>query len=161
MKPVAAESEQLSVKPLTDRAALDSLFADPYIARVGHDHRPAAYIDHPAVRYLGAWVGGSLVGAFCVIESAWIEWDLHVLLRRCALPHSRRLLRLCLDRLFSESPIERVTGYVLEGLESAKNYALRCGFVYEGFRRRAVSVGGRPVGIHVLGMTREDWRNTQ
>jgi hypothetical protein len=147
----------LRLLPLNDKAALADLYRDPYIARVGHDHRPAAPIEHPAASYLGAWVGDSLVGAFLVIESGFIEWDVHALLTRRALPWCRDFGRMCLAWCFGHEVVQRVTAYVIEGLEAARNYCLKLGFVVEGFRRDAVSVGGQLVGLHVLGMTRRDW----
>lgn len=148
----------LYLAPLTDRTALDALYRDPYIARIGHDHRPASPIHHPDAYYFGAHIGGDLVGAFLVIDSGYIECDMHVLLTRRALPHSRALGRMCLDLIFSNPAIQRVTGYVIEGLEAAKNYGLKIGFKVEGFRRDACMQGGRLLGVHVLGITRNDWK---
>lgn len=147
----------LELQPLTDQGALAALYRDPYVSRVGHDHRPAAPIEHPNVRYLGARVDGELVGAFLVIESGFIETDLHALLTRRALPHSRALGRLCLDHAFSNPEIERVTAYVIEGLSAARNYCLKLGFKTEGLRRNACRQHGRLVGVHILGMTRNEW----
>lgn len=151
----------LELKPLIDDAALASLYSDPYIARVGHDHRAAAPIHHPCASYLGAHVEGRLVGAFLVIDSGFIERDVHALLRREALPHSRALGRLCLDRVFSDPYIARATAYIIEGLETAKNYCLMLGFEYEGKRRAACMKDGQLLGVHILGMTRADWEKTQ
>jgi len=147
----------LSLQPLTDQASLFALYSDPYIARVGHDHRPAAPIIHPAASYLGAYVDGVLVGAFLIIESGFIELDLHALLRRSALPYSRALGYLCIARAFANSAIQRVTAYVIEGLTSALNYCTKLGFMVEGFRRDACVQGGKLKGVHVLGLTRQDW----
>ena len=149
----------LSVQPLDDAKAIAAIYADPYIAsRIGHDHRPAAPIEHPAARYLGAYADGELVGAFLVIESGFIEWDLHALLTRRALPFCRDLGRACIAWCFAQpARIERVTAYVIEGLESARNYCLRLGFRAEGFRRAALCVGGQLRGIYVLGLTRREW----
>lgn len=147
----------IELKPLADQRALSSLYADPYIARVGHDHRAAAPIDHPSASYLGAYVDGALVGAFLVIESGYIELDLHALLKRNALPYSRRLGRLCLALAFARSDIQRVTAYVIEDLRSAFNYCMKLGFKNEGMRRDACVKGGKFYGVHVLGMTRNDW----
>lgn len=137
--------------------AIGAICADPYVARAGHDHRPTAPISHPSVSYLGAYAYGELVGAFLVIKSGFIEWDLHSLLTRKALPWCRDLGRLCLSWCFGHKAIERVTAYVIEGLETAKNYCLRLGFVIEGFRRNAAKVNGEFRGVHVLGMTRAEW----
>lgn len=148
----------LSLKPLSNIDLLRDLYADPYISRVGHDHRRAAPIAHPDARYLGAYVNDDLVGAFLIVESGFIEWDLHALLRKQALQHSRALGSLCLHEVFSHPFIQRVTAYVIEGLATARNYCLKLGFKNEGFRRDACMQGGRLLGVHILGMTRNDWK---
>jgi len=151
----------LELQPLSDPGAIAPLFLDPYIARVGHDDRPAALIEHPHVHYLGARVDGELVGAFMIIESGFIEVDVHALLTRRALQHSRALGRLCLAQAFANPTIQRVTAYVIEGLTSARNYCLKLGFQREGYRRDACRQNGHLLGVHILGMTRNDWeKNT-
>lgn len=151
----------LELHPLTDTSTLDALYRDPYVARVGHDHRPATPLIHPAAQYLGAHVDGQLVGAFLVIESGFIETDVHALLTRRALPHSRELGRMCLHYIFANPSIERVTAYVIEGLTAARNYCLKLGFKPEGFRRAACVQNGVLLGIYALGMTRNDWKEIQ
>lgn len=151
----------LELHPLSDQGALAPLFLDPYIARVGHDDRPAAPIEHPDVRYFGARVDGELVGAFMFIESGFIEVDVHALLTRRALPHSRELGRLCLAEAFRDPRIERVTAYVIEGLTAARNYCLKLGFQFEGIRRNACRQNGRLLSVDILGMTRKDWKESQ
>jgi len=148
----------LSLKPLSDPAALSQLYADPYIARIGHDHRPAAPIIHPQAKYLGAYVADKLVGAFLIIESGFIEYDLHALLTRRALPHCRALGLMCVAHVFADAAIQRVTAYIIEGLKTARNYCLKLGFRDEGFRRNACVKDGRLLGVHVLGLTRQDWK---
>lgn len=150
----------LELQPLSDQGALAPLFLDPYIARVGHDDRPAALIEHPHVHYLGARVDGDLVGAFMVIESGFVEVDVHAMLTRRALPHSRALGRLCLAQAFANPAIERVTAYVIEGLTAARNYCLKLGFQVEGLRRNACRQNGRLLGVHVLGITRNEWEES-
>lgn len=151
----------LSLRPLTDQSAIEGLYADPYIARVGHDHRPASPIVHPDCHYLGAYRDSELMGAFLIIESGWVEWDVHALLKREALRWSRDFGAMCLARMFENRSLARVTAQVIEGLESAKNYCLRLGFRLEGFRRDALMVGGKLRGVYVLGMTRRDWMGVQ
>jgi hypothetical protein len=150
----------LELQPLSDPGAIAPLFLDPYIARVGHDDRPAAPIEHPHVHYLGARVDGDLVGAFMIIESGFVELDVHALLTRRALKHSRDLGRLCLAQAFANPAIQRVTAYVIEGLTAARNYCLKLGFQFEGIRRDACRQNGHLLGVHILGMTRNDWENT-
>ncbi len=150
----------LELQPLADQGALASLYRDPYISRIGHDDRPAAPIQHPHVHYLGARVDGELVGAFLIIESGFIEVDVHALLTRRALPHSRALGRLCIAQAFANPEIERVTAYVIEGLTAARNYCLKLGFQSEGFRRSACRQNGQLLGVHILGMTRNEWEQS-
>ena len=147
----------LQINLLTDANLLGELYADPYVARIGHDHRAATPIIHPNARYMGAYVDEQFVGAFLIIESGYIEQDVHALLTRRALAFSRRLGRMCLDYVFSDAGIQRVTAYVIEGLTSAKNYCLKLGFKDEGFRRNVCMKAGKLLGVHVLGMTRKDW----
>ena len=147
----------LAVSPLSDLAAVQRLCSDPYIARAGHDHRPLSAIDHPDVHYLAATLDGEIVGAFCVIDSGFVERDVHALLQRRALPWSRDLGRLCIAWCFSAPWVQRLTAQIIEGLEAARNYCVRLGFRVEGFKRDACQVGGRIVGVHVLGLTRSEW----
>lgn len=136
---------------------LEQVYSDPYIAKVGHDHRPASPVIHPLATYLTATVNGAFAGAFLAIRTTALNIDLHALLLRDSVRHSRRLGMACLQWAFETHPIERVTALVIEGLESAKNYCLRLGFAYEGYQRHAVMQHGILKGIHMLGMTRADW----
>jgi len=147
----------LSLSPLTDESTLRRVYADPYIARVGHDHRPAAPVIHPECHYLGAYRNDELMGAFLIVESGWIEWDVHALLHRKAIRWARDFGTMCLARIFENPMVWRVTAQVIEGLESAKNYCIKLGFKLEGFRRQALMVGGKLRGVHMLGITRHDW----
>jgi hypothetical protein len=151
----------LELLPLDDPDALARLYADPYIARIGHDHRPAAPISHPQARYLGAYRDRQLVGAFLVIDSGFIECDLHALLTRDALPASRAFGRLCLAQVFANPAIQRATAYIIDGLTAARNYCLKLGFKPEGYRRDACIKHGALVGVQVLGITRHDWETIQ
>jgi hypothetical protein len=147
----------LELKPLIDRSELVKLYADPYIARVGHDHRPASPIHHPDAYYLGAYADGALMGAFLIIHSGFIEYDIHALLRRDALTYSRQFGRLCLAHVFTDPQIQRATGYIIDGLTTARNYCLKLGFKDEGYRRNACMKNGKLVGVQTLGITRNDW----
>lgn len=135
---------------------LMEVYSDPYTTRVGHDHRPAAPIQHPNATYLSAWVGGSFAGAFIAIKQSAVELELHALLKKSALKQSRHLGVACLAWAFAQ-PILRVTAYIIEGLESAKNYCIKLGFKEEGRRRCACVQGGIVKDVYVLGMTRQDW----
>ena len=134
---------------------LMALYADPYIAKVGHDHRIAAPIVHPQVCYCSAWVDNRFAGAFMAIRGA-IDWELHALLYRWALPWSRDLGRAFLRWAFSH-PINRVTAQIIEGLEMARTYCLRLGFKQEGVKRQACLQNGVFRDVYLLGMLRSEY----
>lgn len=134
---------------------LRGLCSDPYIAKVGHDHRPLARVAHPQVVYLSAWVGETFAGAFMAIRGK-VDIELHAMLKKWAVPWSRELGRACLAWAFSQ-PINRVTALVIEGLTSARNYCLRLGFKPEGIRRGACVQGGVAKDVHMLGMLRSEF----
>jgi hypothetical protein len=135
---------------------LAQVYSDPYIDRVGHDHRAAAPVFHVNATYLSAWSGGVFCGAFLAIRQSPVELELHSLLKRSAVMQSRELGKAFLSWAF-DMPILRVTAYIIQGLESAKNYCLKLGFKHEGTRRSACMQGGRVKDIYCLGMTRDDW----
>jgi hypothetical protein len=135
---------------------LQEVYADPYIARVSHDHSPAEPILHSTATYLSAWVGNVFAGAFLAIRFSPVELELHALLKKSALPHSRELGQKFLEWAFSHS-ILRVTTHIIEGLETAKNFCLKLGFKEEGRLRHACVQGGIIKDVYCLGMLREEW----
>lgn len=136
---------------------LQRVYSDPFIARAGHDHRSFAPIHHPQAQYLSAFVGGKFAGAFLAIRTTALNFDLHVLLFRESIKHSRALGHACLRWAFSQEGVQRVTAPVFEDLQTVINYCLKLGLVKEGFTRNSVMRGGKLQGVHILGMTREDW----
>ena len=135
---------------------LYELYSDPYITKIGHDHRPAYPVFDQTATYLSAFVDGKFAGAFLAIKSSFIEYDLHALLKKSHIKQSRDLGRAFLLWAFAH-PIERVTAYIIEGLGSAANYCRKLGFVDEGVRRNACIQNGIKKNVYILGMTREDW----
>jgi hypothetical protein len=135
---------------------LVEVYSDPYITKVGHDHRPAVPIQHPNVTYLSAWVDGKFSGAFIAIKQSAVELELHALLKKSALKQSRDLGLACLAWAFSQ-PILRVTAYIIEGLDMAKNFCIKLGFKVEGCRRCACVQNGVIKDVYMLGMTRQEW----
>lgn len=132
---------------------LNAIYSDPYIARVGHDNMPARPIAHSKVTYLSAWVGGSFAGGFMVVRGS-VDYELHALLKRGALPWSRELGRLCLDWAFA-NPIIRVSALVTDA--KVVNYCLKLGFKREGIRRLACVRNGIACDVHILGMLRKEY----
>lgn len=136
---------------------LAEIYSDSYIQKVGHDGRSASPVIHPLATYLSAWIDDKFAGAFLVIKQSIYEFELHALLKRDAIRHSRSLGIECINWSFSHKDVLRVTAYVIEGLEMAKNYCLKIGFKHEGTRRHACRVNGTPSDVYVMGITREEW----
>lgn len=137
---------------------LHDVYSDAYIiAKVGHDHRPAAPISHTLVTYLTATVDGAFAGAFMAIQKNACDLEMHALLKRDAVLHSRELGRAAIDWGFAHRDVLRISAPVIEGLESARNYCLRLGMTHEGFMRDVCTQGGIIKGIYLLAITRRDW----
>jgi hypothetical protein len=139
---------------------LQDIYSDAYITKVGHDHRPAAPINHPLATYLTATIDGWFAGAFLAIQRNTCDLEIHALLKRHAVIYSRQLGKAALRWAFSRHPSTlRVSSPVIEGLESARNYCLRLGMQQEGFMRDACMQNGVIKGVYLLAMTRQDWEN--
>ena len=138
---------------------LAEVYSDAYIARVGHDQRPFAPVIHPVATYVSAWVDDAFAGAFLAVRATSVETDVHALLFRRTVKHSRELGRMFISWCF-ERPIFRITAQIIEGLDSALNYCLRLGFKREGFKPAVCTQGGALRGVHILGITRADWSLT-
>lgn len=138
---------------------LAEVYSDAYIARVGHDQRPFGPVIHQLATYVSAWIDGAFAGAFLAIRATSVEIDMHALLFRRSVKHSRELGRMFLAWCF-ERPIFRVTAQIIEGLELAVNYGLKIGFKREGFKPAMCTQNGALRGAHILGITRADWSLT-
>jgi hypothetical protein len=146
------------VRPIHEPAQIDAVCRDPYISeRVRHDHREPGFIDNPYCHYFGAFVDDELVGVFLAIESGDVEWDVHAYLKREAVLHSRVLGLMFLALIFAKKPVNRVTAYILQGLDSAMNYVRKLGFVHEGVRRGALMRDGELIDVHIFGLTRGEY----
>ena len=136
---------------------LQEVYSDPYIARVGHDHRPFAPVHHPLATYLTATVNGVFAGAFLAIRASTMEIDVHALIKKDFAKQSRALGHAFICWAFNCAGVERVSANICEGLESVRNYCMKLGFVQEGFKRNAIMKNGEMRGIYMMGMTKQDW----
>lgn len=140
-----------------DPGLIAQIYSDEVVSVISTDQRTAAPINHPLASYLAAYVDGVLVGGFLLVKTTRIETDLHALLWRCALPHSREFGRMCIATAFASINVMRVTAYVSQALKTVRNYCMKLGFTSEGIRRDACSVNGIFYGVETLGMTRKEW----
>lgn len=155
--PVAVEPLDGLSEPAR-RAAVERVLADPHIAkRLLTDRGPAVYVQHPSVRYLAAMVGDRMRGFFALVRRTGDTVDIHAALQREALPHCRALGRLAISSAFADSQVQRVVALVMQGLESARNYALRCGMALQWLEPCRTSKDGIPIGAYVLCITRNQW----
>lgn len=148
----------LAVAELTDRGAIERIFADPWVAdKLRREGRDPGFIEHPLVSYFGAYIGDELVGVFTHIQFTRIEVEVHAALLPEALPHSRELGTLFLDSVFADPEVTRATAHIIGSLKSAVNYCLKLGFQIEGVRRDAVVQDRRLWPVVTLGLLRGEW----
>lgn len=62
-----------------------------------------------------------------------------------------------IERAFGQMDLAKLNCEVLETNPAVRDLHLSFGFVEEGFRRSHVVNGGVRRGVHLLGLTREDW----
>lgn len=144
-------SEGITVEQLVE------LYSDPFVARIEHDHRRHYPVFSPDATYVSAYVDGRFVGAFLAIAASPVELEVHVLLMRSAVRHSRELGKAFLVWCFSKPDVLRLTGNIPDWLLSARNHAEKMGFKYEGVRRHALVKNGKPRGVWMLGLLRDEW----
>lgn len=147
----ASISEGISVEQLVE------LYSDPFVARIAHDHRSHYPVFSPTATYVCAWVNGVFVGAFLAIAVSDIELDVHVLLRKSAVKHSRELGQAFLQWCFARPGVLRLTGYIPDWIPTARNHCEKMGFKYEGTRRCALVKNGEPRGLWIMGLLRDEW----
>lgn len=148
---------EVSVMTELELPSLLDIYSDPYIQRISHDHRPAIIVSSPNATYLAAKIDGVIVGAFLAIRENTTDINFHALLTKQAIHKSRELGKLCIDWAFAHNEVLRITGVIMQGLESAKNYALKLGFKLEGVKRDAFLKDGIPKNLYILGITRKEW----
>lgn len=144
-------SEGITVEQLVE------LYSDPFVSRIEHDHRRHYPVFSPTATYVSAWVDGRFVGAFLAIEQSPVELDVHVLLMRGAVRHSRELGKAFLIWCFAKPEVLRLTGYIPDWIPSARNHAEKMGFKLEGTRRSAFVKDGEPRGVWIMGLLRDEW----
>lgn len=148
-------SEGLSTEQLVE------IYADPFISRIQHDHRKHYPVFSPAATYVGAWINGVFSGAYLAIEVSTIELDVHVLLKKNAVKHSRQLGEMFLDWCFEKPDVVRITGQIPDWIPTARNHCEKMGFKYEGTKRAALIVNGQRRNILMMGILREEWEARQ
>lgn len=144
-------TEGITIEHLVD------VYSDVFIARIAHDHRPHYPVFSPEATYVSAWVEGVFSGAFLAIKASDIELDVHVLLMRSAVKHSRELGEEFLRWCFAKPGVLRLTGYIPDWIPTARNHCEKMGFTYEGTRRSALVRNGQPRGMWTMGLLRDEW----
>ena len=155
-----ARLSENAVVAVTEGASTEQLvevYSDPFVARIAHDHRKHYPVFSPAATYLSAWVDGQFVGLYLAIKASEIELDVHVLLKKQATRHSRALGAAFLAWCFSNPMIIRLTGYIPDWIPAMRNHSEKMGFTYEGTMRNVQIKDGKPRGLWIMSLLREEW----
>ncbi len=147
----------LLLTPGITETHLQDLYADEYIQRVSQDHFPAAPIRNPLVQYLSCFADGRFIGAFMAVRITPTEFDMHSLLKREAVEHSRELGFMCMDWAFSDCAVQRLTAPVIRKFGTVINYCLRLGFTIEGVKRNGCYINGEPQHVVQMGLLRSEY----
>jgi UDP-4-amino-4,6-dideoxy-N-acetyl-beta-L-altrosamine N-acetyltransferase len=65
--------------------------------------------------------------------------------------------RRFLEFAFETLGLEKLNGTVLEGNDATVRFYKRFGFEEEGFRRSEIEKNGTRIGVHLLGLRKQDW----
>lgn len=63
-----------------------------------------------------------------------------------------------IDFVFDRLGMEKLNCEVIEGNEPVLKLHAKFGFVDEGFRRSNIEKDGKRIGVHLLGLTKDEWR---
>ncbi len=146
-------SEQISDVEIAE------IFGDPYIAaRVANDEFPSGPFAVSGLQYVAAKVDGKTVGAYAAIIKPDNQIEMHSLLRKEALPHSRSLGRVALDWAFGKKGAALVYTTIDCRYKSVINYCRKMGLEAAGILNRALPKGGEMFDVAVMCISRERWK---
>lgn len=133
------------------------IYSDSYISKVSHDNKSFEPIEHPLVKYISAFVDGIFAGAFMIVHFSKTEIEIHSLLKKQFIKYSRKLGKEVIDFIFYTYDNLRLTAYIIDGLEMAKNYVIKLGFSLEGIRKDGCVKDNKIKNIYIYGLTRKEW----
>ena len=133
------------------------VYSDAYATSGMSDLCDIPPYDDEFYTYLSAFVDGEFVGIFVARRLDMITAEVHVLLKREGVKHSRVLGRMFREWVFTYIPVVRLVSMVLETSKKALNYDKRMGMSVEGFMKDSALKNGELVGMYIVGLTRADW----
>ncbi len=136
---------------------LREIYTDSYISVVAHDNRPFAPIHHDLVKYVSAFVDGRFMGAFMIVLFSKTEIEIHSLLKKTSIKHSRVLGKEVINFVFNTYSNLRLTAYIIDGLYKAMSFVKKLGFELEGIKKDSCLKNGNITDIHMFGLTRKKW----
>lgn len=148
----------IRIEKTNDMALVASVYKDSYVQKAAHDTLLFEPIVHDLVKYNAVYVDNEFCGVLIEIDTNTVDVDIHSLLLRNGIIHSRKIGRQWIKQIFEKPEIMRITANVIEGLEKTVNTLLKIGFSKEGFKKNAFLVNGNLRGLHILGLCREDFK---
>ena len=134
-----------------------SLYKDKYITdAIKQDNRECIPVRNNLVSYVSTFVDNEFMGAFLFIRYSRYEAEIHSLLKRKALNHSRDLAKLMIDYTFKDKDIMRITTLILSDLNKVKNFVRKLGFTHEGTKRNVTLRNKKCLDVDIFGIIREE-----
>lgn len=123
-----------------------------YIKRLQHDDRQKVYVVLRDGKSVSGCVGLSNIDFF----HKKVDWAFY-LAEDARGGVGSALEFFVLDTVFTEMEMEKLNCEVLETNPSVVAMHKKFGFSEEGFRRSNIVRDGKRIGVHLLGITREEW----
>lgn len=150
--------KQVQIVYTEDLELINQVIQDPWIKNLS-ENQTTEFKPFPfeVAAYFAVYVEDEFCGLFTLMAISPIEVELHYLLKKNAVQHSRLISKEVLKFIFANPNVMRITTTIFEDRKIVVNLCLKHGFVYEGFRRKCLQVKGKLIGLHMLGLTREDF----
>lgn len=134
---------------------LTTLYSDPYIMKAFKiDNKTPEPILHPLVTYYTAFKDKEFMGAFIHIQQSQYDAELHIMLLKKAITHSREFGRMMIEESFKDKDVLRITAPAYGDLHTAMNYAIKLGFNLEGIKKDVALRDGKTINEYIYGITR-------
>lgn len=135
----------------------DYLFSQPCIKNMGDDLREVKPIKSDLVYYFSAFIDGAFAGCMMYIKHSPYEIEIHNFLLKVAMPKMKEIISHVLDFAFSQKHVMRVTANIREDFKTMYNHVKKYGLKCEGYKPCAAIKNGKPVGVYILGLTKQNW----
>jgi hypothetical protein len=138
---------------------IEETYSDKYILScIEYDSSTPSYINHPLAKYYSAWNNKEFLGLILCVRYNKFEIEMHSLLKKESIPHSREIGKLIIEEMFNNEDVLRITAPVQGNLKSTMNFLEKIGFVKEGIKKDAIIKKAIVTDMYIYGITKKHWK---